>query len=228
MALVWHSCAKCVFGLGADAEVGVGFGVEDSSVPGEDVRRGDGQAPAWLPVHEGDVDEDGLQVVAVVLGDGVDQAELLGEGAGGVGEDGERQAVLAAHEVALPLGLGADGDQEAASLAKLSVEIAPGLELGNAVGTPAAAKEFNHQGPKCEQIGGADEFAGRVLEGELGGGCADGEDIFFDAGLEELCDSALTHGEALGLNEGAGVGGDLVELVLKCGHCLYSRRLHVG
>ena len=47
---------------------------------------------------------------------------------------------------------------------------------------------------------------------------ADGEDAVFDAGGEELFDGALADGEALRLHEVAGVGGDLVELVLKCGH----------
>ena len=70
---------------------------------GDDVGGGDGQAPAWFAVDEGDVDEDGEIVGAVVLGDGVDEAEFFGERVAGVGEDGEGQAVLAGHEVALAL-----------------------------------------------------------------------------------------------------------------------------
>ena len=67
--------------------------------------------------------------------------------------------MLAGHEVALALGLRADGDHERAALAQLAVEIAPGLELGDAIGAPAAAEEFDHQRAKGEQVGGADELA---------------------------------------------------------------------
>jgi hypothetical protein len=56
-----------------------------------------------------------------------------------------------------------------------------------------------------------------VFEGELGGDGADGEDAVFNAGGEELGDGALADGQALGLHQVAGVGGDLVELVLQGG-----------
>jgi len=69
-----------VGGLGADAEVGVGFGKEDAAGLADDVGGGDGEAPTGFSVEEGEVDEDGLQVVLVVFGGGVYEAELLGEG----------------------------------------------------------------------------------------------------------------------------------------------------
>jgi len=158
-------------------------------------------------------------VGTVVLGDGVDEAEFFSEQVVGIGEDGEGQAVLAAHEVALPFGLGADGDHKGVALAECSVEVAPGFKLGDAVGAPAATKELDDEWPaKGEHVVGADEAAGSVIESKVRGDCADGEDAVFNAGEEEICDSLLADGQALGLHEVAGVGGDLVELVLKgCG-----------
>ena len=113
--------------FGADAEVGVGFGEEDLAVFRDDVSGGDGQTPAWLTVDEGDVDKDGAVVVLVVLGDCVDEAEFFGDGVAGVVEYWEGEAVLAGHEVALAGDLGADGDQEAFTLAEGAVEVAPGF-----------------------------------------------------------------------------------------------------
>ena len=210
------------FGLGTDAEVGVGFGEEDAAVAGDDVGGGEGETPAWLAVDEGDVDEDGEIVGAVVLGDGVDQAEFLGEGAAGVEEHREGQAVLAGHEVALALDLRADGDHEGFALAERAVEVAPGFELGDAVRAPAAAEKLDDQGAEGEQVFAADQAAGGVVEGELGGDGADGEDAVFDAGREEVGDGALADGKAVGLDQLACVGGDLVELVLKSGHCILA------
>ena len=104
------------------------------------------------------------------------------------------------------------------ALAEGAVEVAPGFELGDAVGAPAAAEELDDERAEGEQVGGADEAACGVVEFELGGGGADGEDAVFNAGGEELGDGALTDGQALLLHEVAGVGGDLVELVLESGH----------
>ena len=110
----------------------------------------------------------------------------------------------------------------APALAELAVEIAPGFQLGDAVGAPAAAKELDDQRAEGEQVGAAHQAAGGVVEGELGRECADGQDAVFDAGGEELRDGALADGQALGLHQLAGVGGDLVELVLKGGHAFSS------
>jgi len=145
--------------LGPDAEVGVGFGEEDIAGLAYGVGGGDGQAPARLSVEEGEVDEDGLEVVLVVLGDVVDEAELLGELGCGVMEQGEGKAVLLGGEVGLALGFGADGDEQGAALADLAVEVAPGFKLGDAVGAPAAAEELDDQGPEGEEIAAADEVA---------------------------------------------------------------------
>lgn len=78
---------------------------------------------------------------------------MLGHSAAGVGEDGERKAVLADHEVALAGSLRADGSEQRAGLAEASVEVAPSFELGDAVGAPAAAKEVEDEGPEGEQVG---------------------------------------------------------------------------
>ncbi len=118
----------------------------------------------------------------------------------------------------------ADGGEQRARLAQAGVEVAPGLELGDAVGAPAAAEEVEDERSEGEQVGGADGAAGGVVEGELGSGGADGEDFFLDAGGEELANGALADGHALGLDEVARVGGDLVELVLEGGHSSYSCR----
>ena len=42
------------------------------------------------------------------------------------------------------------------------------------------------------------------------------------SGAEELFDGAFADGEALGLDQGAGLGGNLVELVLEVSHDDYS------
>ena len=115
-------------------------------------------------------------------------------------------------------GLRADGDHEAFALAEGAVEVAPGFELGDAVGAPAAAEELDDEGAEGEQVGAADEAAGGVVEFEFGGDGADGENAAFNAGGEELGDGALADGQALGLDQVAGVGGDLVELILESGH----------
>ncbi len=72
------------FRLGADAEVGVGFGIDDLPISRDDVGCRQGQAPAFVAVDEGDVDEDGEVVVAVILGDGVNEAEFLCDRVAGI------------------------------------------------------------------------------------------------------------------------------------------------
>ena len=145
-----QSGSEDFFGLWADAEIGVGLGKYDSPVAGQDVGGGKDQAPGLIAVYEGDVDQDGAVVVAVILGDGVGEAELLCDCASGIGEDGEGQTVLANHEVTLASGLGANGGEQRACLAEAGVEVAPRLELSNAVGAPAAAKEVEDERPKTK------------------------------------------------------------------------------
>jgi len=66
--------------------------------------------------------------------------------------------------------------------------------------------------------GFAGEGGGRgVGEIEGGGGGADGENAVFDAGEEEVVDRVVGDGEAAGLDEGAGAGGDVVEPGLEVG-----------
>lgn len=72
-------------------------------------------------------------------------------------------------------------------------------------------KDENGRTSAGEQIGGAHELAG-----EVGRGGADGQNALLDAGGEEFLNGTLAHGEALGLDEGA--GGDLVELILEVRH----------
>jgi len=140
------------FWLGADAEVGMRLGEQDLSILGDDIGGRDGQTPARLPVDEGDVDEDGAVVVLVILGDGVDEAELFREHAAGVVEYWERQAMLAGHEVALPFDLRPDGHHEPVALAESAIEVTPGFELGDAIGTPATAEELDDQGTEGKQV----------------------------------------------------------------------------
>jgi len=210
--------------LGTDAEIGVGLGKDYASSGTYDIGCRQGKTPAGFAVDEGEIDEDGAKVVLVVFGDGVDEAELFPQGAAGIGEDGEGQAMLAGHEVVLALGLGADGDHEGPVLADGSVEVAPCLQLRGAVRAPASAEELEDERTEGEHVGRADEAAGGVVQGEVRRGGADGEDLFFDAGGEEFGDGAFADGQALGLHEVPGVGGDLVELVLEESHFLYSRR----
>ena len=122
----------------------------------------------------------------MVLGDGVDESEFFSDGIAGVGEHRERQAVLVGHEVALALDLRTDGDHERAVLAEVAVEIAPGFELGDAVGAPAAAKEFDDQRTEGEQVARSGRVCRwRPSERTRGLG-ADGKDSFLDAGGEEF------------------------------------------
>src|ERR1700743_2537720 len=119
-------------------------------------------------------------------------------------------------EVVLPGSLGGDGDQQSAPFADLSVQVAPGLELGDAVWIPTAAKEVDDQRAEGEQVGGADWFVGEsVFEDEGRGLGADLQDAVFDTGIEEVCSRFFRDGETLRLDERAGVGGYGVELVLQ-------------
>ena len=115
-----------------------------------------------------------------------------------------------------------DADDEGAAFAEGGIEVAPGFEFGDAVGAPAAAEEIDDEGTEGEQVSGADGAAGEVGQRECGCGGANGEDAIFTSGAEELIDGALADGEAFGLDQGAGLGGNLVELVLKVGHDDYS------
>ena len=100
--------------------------------------------------------------------------------------------------------------------AEVHVEVAPELELGDAVGAPAAAEEVEDDGAKGEDVGEADGSLGEgVGELEQGGFCSDGNDFFFDAGGKEGGGGGFGDGEALGLDEGPGVLGDAVELILQ-------------
>ena len=119
-------------------------------------------------------------------------------------------------EVVLAGGLGGDGNEEGAAFAELGVEVAPGFEFGDAVGVPAAAEEVDDERAEGEEVGGVDGFVGAgVFEGE-GWGLGSGfQDAVFDAGVEEVGSGFFGDGETLGLDEGAGVLGDAVELVLQ-------------
>ena len=210
--------AENVFGFGADAEVGVSLGVDDFALGGYDVGGGQRELPGLVAVDEGDVEQDAAVVALEILRDGPDEVEACRDRAAEVGEEREGDGVLSGSEVGLALGLGRDADDHGTALAETGVEGAPGFELGDAVGAPAAAEEVDDEGPEGEQVGGADDFAGEVGQGEAGGLSSDGEDAVFDAGSEELLDGALTDGEALRLNQVAGLGGDFVELVLEVRH----------
>jgi len=67
-----------VFGVGADAVVGVGFGEEDLAGGREDEGGGEGETPGVVSVDERDVDEDGAVVETNGFGDGVGDTEGVG------------------------------------------------------------------------------------------------------------------------------------------------------
>ena len=218
-------------GFGADAEVGVRFGVGDASAPGDDEGSGKRKAPAFMRggvvavagVGDGDVDEDGAEVAAGGFGDGVGDAEAGGEIGVAVGEDGEGKrcgaAELVGGEAVLARRLRGDGGEEGTATTEFRVEVAPGFELGDAVRAPAAAEEGKDERAEGEEVGGVDEASGAgVGEGEGGRLGGDGEDAVLDAGVEEVGGGLLGEGEAIGLHEGSGALGDVVEFVLQAGH----------
>ncbi len=175
-----------------------------------------GELPALVAVDEGDVEQDAAVVALEVFGGGPDEAEFVGDGAAQVGQEREGDGVLGGGEVGLALGLGGDADHHRTALAEAGIEVAPGFELGDAIGAPAAAEEVDDEGAEGEQVGGANDFAGEVGESEGGRLGSDGEDAVLNAGSEELLDGAFADGEALGLDQGSGLGGDFVELVWRC------------
>ena len=226
--------------------VGVGFGVGDGAGYGaggvsgglDDEGCGDGETPgvgALVAVDEGDIDHDGAVVLLHGLGDGVGDAEGGGEVGAGVGEEREGEVVLLDGEVVLAGELGGDADEESAVLAGIIfpglshffICGLPGFELGHAVGAPAASEEEDDERADGEEVGGADQLAGGGGAAEGCGGCggevegwsggADGEDAVFDAGGEEGLDGGVGDGEAVGLDESARLGGDVVEFGLEVG-----------
>jgi hypothetical protein len=169
-------------------------------------------------VVEGDVDEDGLVVETKFVRDGVSDAELFSDGGTGVGEEGKGKAVLLEGKAVLTCGLGRDGYKKSTEFAEFGVQIAPGFQLGDAVGIPTTAEEVEDERAEGEKVGGADGLAGAgVFEGEGRGLRSDLQDAVFDAGIEEFFGRFFGDDKALGLNEGAGVLGDAIELVLERG-----------
>jgi len=218
--------------VGADAVVGVGFGEDDFAGLADDEGGREGETPGVVTVDVGDVDEDGAVVETEVLGDGVGDAEGIGETGAGVGEQRKGEVVVLDGEVVLACELGGDGDEERSVLADGGEGGLPGFELGHAVGTPAATKEGDDEGANAEEVGGVDDLAiegdGRVQSGRGGvgqieGGSrgADGKDAVFDAGGEELLHGSVGDGETIGLDEPAGPRGDVVELGLEIGGVLH-------
>ena len=115
--------------FGAHAEVGMSFGEGDGVVLIDDEDAGKRQTPTSLGgiviaeagVVEGDIDEDGLVVAAVVGWYGVGQAELGGYGGAGVGEQREGEGVLLKSEVVLARSLRRDSYEEGSSAADLGL-----------------------------------------------------------------------------------------------------------
>ena len=54
-----ESSSERFFGLGADAEIGVGFGKDYSPFATYDISGGQRQPPTWLAVHERNIHQDG-------------------------------------------------------------------------------------------------------------------------------------------------------------------------
>jgi hypothetical protein len=126
--------------------------------------------------------------------------------------------VLLEGEVVLASGLRGDGNEEGAALAELSMKVAPGFEFGDAVGIPTAAEEINYERAEGEEGSGTDEFMRDCVFKSEGRSLRSGlQDAVLDAGIEEFCGRFLRDGETLGLDEGARVLGDAIELVLQGG-----------
>ena len=64
-------------------------------------------------------------------------------------------------EVILARGLGGDGYEEGSAATDLGLEFSPGLELGDAVGTPTTSEEVDDEGAEGEEVFGADWLAGQ-------------------------------------------------------------------
>ena len=92
--------------VGADAVVGVGFGEDDFAGLADDEGGREGETPGVVTVDVGDVDEDGAVVETEVLGDGVGDAEGIGETGAGVGEQRKGEVVVLDGEVVLACELG--------------------------------------------------------------------------------------------------------------------------
>src|SRR6185437_6189865 len=101
-------------------------------------------------------DQDALVVAALCFGDGVGDAVLRGDLRAGIRKYREWQPMLLDGEVVVAAVLGRDGGEQRAHSAHLGMQIAPGFEFSDAVGTPAAAEELDYQRAEREQIGGAD------------------------------------------------------------------------
>jgi hypothetical protein len=211
--------------------VGVGFGEGDLAGGGDGKGGGDGETPgvgALIAVDEGDVDHDGAVVLLHWFGNGVGDVEGVGEDGTGVGEEGIGEVVVLGGEVVLAGELRGDGDQERALFADGGEGGLPGLELSHAVGAPAAAEEDDDERADAEEVGGMNQAGvgggcvgerggGGVGEVEGGGEGAEGEDAVFDACEEEGLHCLIRDGKTAGLDQGAGLGGDVVELGLEVG-----------
>ena len=204
----------------------MGLGESDDVLLVDDEGAGERKAPAGFGgvvvaeagVVEGDVDQDGLKVAALLGRDGVGEAEARGDLTAGIGEERKPQAVLVEREDVLAQGLRGDGDEERIATADFGVQVAPGFEFGDAVGVPAAAEEVDDERAEGEEIAGVNGLAcACILEGKRRSRGAGLEEAVLDAGSEEFGDGAVGEREALGLDEGADVLSVLVELVLEGG-----------
>jgi len=211
--------------------VGVGFGEGDFARTGDDEGGRDGETPgvgALIAIDERDVDHDGAVVLLHGFGNGVGDVELVGEAGASVGEQGEGEVMVLDGEVVLAGKLRGDGDEESALFADCGEGGLPGFELGHAIGAPAASEEEDDERADAKQVCGVNQpGVGGGCAGE-GGGCgvgqvegwgggADGEDAVFDAREEEGLHGFVRDGETAGLDEGAGLRGDVVEPGLEVG-----------
>lgn len=126
--------------------------------------------------------------------------------------------MLIEHKDVLTRGLRGNSDEEGAAAADLGLEVAPVFKFCDTVRAPAATEEFEDDGAEGDEVSGVNQLVGSgVGKCERGGFRAGCEDAVFDASGEELGDGLFGEGEALGLDQSAGVLGDAVELVLKRG-----------
>ena len=184
----------------------------------DDVGRRQRQPPARVPIHQGDVYQDAAVILLLGGRDRVGQAELGSQPASGIGQNGEGKTVLHCGEVVLAHGLRGDPDEQRAALAHGTVQISPGLKLGDAVRAPAPAEEVDDQRAEGQQVGAAHDATRSVGQGKFRGLRANLQDSILYPRCVELRHRALADLEAFRLDKVSRVGRDLIELVLQFRH----------
>ncbi len=122
--------------------------------------------------------------------------------------------MLLDQQIILMNGLRGDCHQQCAAFAYSWVSIAPGSQLRHAIGAPASAKKIDDQRSQRQQIGGSNNAAIVVLQGEFRGNAAWWENPLLDAARKQLRNRTLAWLKPLRLDQPPGLLTDLIELVL--------------